>query len=65
MIGELLDAAPLLIAATETPEEELSPQVKVVPGLMIWTLLAFVGAMVILKKFAWPKISEILDQRQQ
>jgi len=65
MIGELLDAAPLLIAATETPEEELSPLVKVVPGLMIWTLLAFVGAMVILKKFAWPKISEILDQRQQ
>lgn len=65
MLGELLDVAPLLIAATETPEEELSPLVKVVPGLMIWTLLAFVAAMVILKKFAWPKISEILDERQQ
>ena len=65
MLGELLDAAPLLLAATETPEEELSPLVKVVPGLMIWTLLAFVAAMVILKKFAWPKISEILDERQQ
>ena len=65
MFGELLDAAPLLLAATETPEEELSPLVKVVPGLMIWTLLAFVAAMVILKKFAWPKISEILDERQQ
>ena len=65
MFGELLDAAPLLLAVTETPEEELSPLVKVVPGLMIWTLLAFVAAMVILKKFAWPKISEILDERQQ
>jgi len=65
MVGELLDAAPLLLAATETPEEELSPLVRVVPGLMIWTLLAFVGAMIILKKFAWPKISEILDERQQ
>jgi len=65
MIGELLDAAPLLIAATEGTEEELSPLVKVVPGLMIWTLLAFGVAMIILKKFAWPKISEILDERQQ
>ena len=65
MIGELLEAAPLLIAATEGTEEELSPLVKVVPGLMIWTLLAFGAAMIILKKFAWPKISEILDERQQ
>ena len=64
MIGELLEAAPLLIAATEGTEEELSPLVKVVPGLMIWTLLAFGAAMIILKKFAWPKISEILDERQ-
>ena len=65
MIGELADVAPLLIAATETPEEELSPLVQVVPGLMIWTLLAFGVAMIVLKKFAWPKISEILDERQQ
>ena len=65
MVGELLNAAPLLLAATEGAEEELSPLVKVVPGLMIWTLLAFGAAMIILKKFAWPKISEILDQRQE
>ena len=65
MVGELLNAAPLLIAATEGAEEELSPLVKVVPGLMIWTLLAFGVAMIVLKKFAWPKISEILDERQQ
>ena len=65
MIGEFADVAPLLIAATETPEEELSPLVQVVPGLMIWTLLAFGVAMIVLKKFAWPKISEILDERQQ
>jgi F-type H+-transporting ATPase subunit b len=65
MVGELLNAAPLLLAATEGAEEELSPLVKVVPGLMIWTLLAFGAAMIILKKFAWPKISEVLDERQQ
>ena len=65
MVGELLNAAPLLLAATETAEEELSPLVKVVPGLMIWTLIAFGVAMIVLKKFAWPKISEVLDERQQ
>ncbi len=65
MVGELLNAAPLLLAATEGAEEELSPLVKVVPGLMIWTLLAFGAAMIVLKKFAWPKISEVLDERQQ
>jgi len=65
MVGELLNAVPLLLAATEGAEEELSPLVKVVPGLMIWTLLAFLAAMLILKKFAWPKITEILDQRQE
>lgn len=65
MLGELLNAVPLVLAATEGAEEELSPLVKVVPGLMIWTLLAFGAAMIILKKFAWPKISETLDERQQ
>lgn len=57
-------AATLVLAATET-EEGLNPLVKVVPGLMIWTLLAFVVAMIVLRKFAWPHISRILDERQQ
>jgi F-type H+-transporting ATPase subunit b len=35
-----------------------------VPGLMIWTLLAFVVAMLVLRKYAWPQITRILDQRQ-
>jgi F-type H+-transporting ATPase subunit b len=65
MVGELLNVAPLFLAAAEGADEGLNPLVKVVPGLMIWTLLAFLAAMLILKKFAWPKISEILDQRQE
>jgi F-type H+-transporting ATPase subunit b len=65
MAVEILNGVPLLFAATETAEEGLNPLVRVVPGLMIWTLLAFGASMLVLRKFAWPKISEILDQRQE
>ena len=34
-------------------------------GLMIWTLLAFLVAFFILRKWAWPAISEALDKRQR
>ena len=65
MLGELVNnASPLLIAATEGADEGLNPLVKVVPGLMIWTLLAFGAAMLVLRKFAWPQIARILDERQ-
>jgi len=33
-------------------------------GLMVWTLVVFVGAMVLLRKLAWPRITEALDKRQ-
>ena len=33
-------------------------------GLMIWTLLAFLGAFLILRKFAFPKIQEQLEKRR-
>lgn len=57
-------AAPLVLAATES-EEGLNPLVRVVPGLMIWTLLAFVVAMLVLRKYAWPAITRVLDERQR
>lgn len=56
-------AAPLVMAATES-EDGLNPLVRVVPGLMIWTILAFVVAMFVLRKYAWPQITRVLDQRQ-
>ncbi len=66
MLGELLNTAtPLLVAATEGTDDGLSPLVKVVPGLMIWTILAFGVSMLILKKYAWPPISKVLDERQE
>lgn len=56
-------AAPLVLAAT-TEDDGLNPLVRVVPGLMIWTLLAFLVALLVLRKYAWPQITRILDQRQ-
>jgi F-type H+-transporting ATPase subunit b len=65
MLGELLNTAtPLLAAAAEGTDEGLSPLVKIVPGLMIWTILAFGVSMLILRKYAWPPISKVLDERQ-
>ena len=34
-------------------------------GLMIWTLLAFFVAFFVLRKWAWPAITEALDKRQR
>jgi F-type H+-transporting ATPase subunit b len=58
--------ATFILAQAESAEEEssnflVSPNV----GLMIWTLLAFLVAMWILRKFAWPAITEALDKRQR
>ena len=59
-------AAIFILAQAESAEEEssnflVSPNV----GLMIWTLLAFLVAMFILRKYAWPAITEALDKRQK
>jgi F-type H+-transporting ATPase subunit b len=52
---------PLAAAAEEESSNFLvSPDV----GLMIWTLLAFVITFLILRKLAFPKISEALEKRQ-
>src|ERR671921_2191654 len=61
-----MTSAILILAQAESAEEEssnflVSPNV----GLMIWTLLAFLVAMFILRKYAWPAITEALDKRQR
>jgi F-type H+-transporting ATPase subunit b len=33
-------------------------------GLMIWTLIAFLAAFLILRRFAYPRIQEALDKRR-
>src|SRR5690242_3243191 len=34
-------------------------------GLMIWTLVAFVITLLVLRKLAFPRIAEALDRRQR
>jgi F-type H+-transporting ATPase subunit b len=60
------DIASILLIAQETGGEEESGNFLVSPelGLMIWTLLAFGIAMLILRKYAWPAITAALDKRQ-
>src|ERR671920_2307573 len=61
-----MTSAILILAQAESAEEEssnflVSPNV----GLMIWTLLAFVVALLVLRKYAWPAITQALDKRQR
>src|SRR6185436_4488945 len=58
--------ATFILAQAKSAEDEssnflVSPNI----GLMIWTLLAFVVAMLVLRKYAWPAITEALDKRQR
>src|SRR4051795_3616572 len=47
--------------------EEQSSNFLVSPnvGLMIWTVLAFLVAAWVLRKYAWPQIANALDKRQR
>jgi F-type H+-transporting ATPase subunit b len=56
----------ILAQAETTSAEDQSSNFLVSPnvGLMIWTLLAFLVALLVLRKWAWPAITEALDKRQ-
>jgi F-type H+-transporting ATPase subunit b len=53
------------LAATTTTEENSNFLVSPNVGLMIWTVLAFLVAFFVLRKWAWPAITEALDKRQR
>ena len=53
------------LAADAAKEESSNFLVSPDVGLMIWTLLAFLVALFILRKWAWPAITEALDKRQR
>ncbi|MEN3281639.1 MAG: F-type H+-transporting ATPase subunit b [Solirubrobacteraceae bacterium] len=55
----------LVIAQTTTTEESSNFLVSPDVGLMIWTLLAFLVALFVLRKYAWPAITAALDRRQR
>ncbi|HKE81449.1 MAG TPA: F0F1 ATP synthase subunit B [Solirubrobacteraceae bacterium] len=54
-----------LIAQATTTEESSNFLVSPDVGLMIWTVLAFLVALFVLRKWAWPAITEALDKRQR
>src|SRR6266545_3068221 len=55
----------LVIAQTTTTEESSNFLVSPDVGLMIWTLIAFLVALFVLRKYAWPAITEALEKRQR
>jgi F-type H+-transporting ATPase subunit b len=57
------NAIPFVIAATE--EGGGNGLVAPNTGVMIWTLIAFVITILVLRKFAFPAIADALDQRQR
>jgi len=55
----------LVIAQTTTTDESSNFLVSPDVGLMIWTVIAFLVALFILRKYAWPAITDALDKRQR
>jgi F-type H+-transporting ATPase subunit b len=53
------------LAATTAQDQSSNFLVSPDVGLMIWTLLAFLVALFVLRKYAWPAITEALDKRQR
>jgi len=68
MAGVLTSASAFVLGLAEAPAkgEEESSTFLVSPdlGLMLWTLLSFGVALFVLRKYAFPKITEALDKRQ-
>jgi F-type H+-transporting ATPase subunit b len=60
-----MSLATLILAAAAPADQSSNFLVSPNVGLMIWTLLAFLLAMFILRKYAWPAITEALDKRQR
>jgi F-type H+-transporting ATPase subunit b len=61
----MLSTIATVTAAAATTDSGGSFLVKPDIGLMVWTLLVFVAAMVLLKRLAFPRIEEALDKRQR
>ena len=59
------DIGNLVLLASTTEEEGGSFLVSPGLGLMIWTLLAFGITMLVLSRFAFPKITAALEERAQ
>jgi F-type H+-transporting ATPase subunit b len=57
--------ASLLPLAAEAASDDKSGLIKPIPGLMIWTLLSFLIAFLVLRKYAFGPIQQIIDKRRE
>jgi F-type H+-transporting ATPase subunit b len=57
--------ATVIAAAAEGETEDKNALIKVTPGLMIWTLIAFAITLLVLWKFAFGPIQKQIDLRRQ
>jgi F-type H+-transporting ATPase subunit b len=55
----------LVVAAAAQAEEPSSDLIKVVPGLMIWTVIAFLITLFVLKRYAFGPIQQMIDERRE
>jgi F-type H+-transporting ATPase subunit b len=60
----MMHSALLVLAAAEG-EGGLSGPFAVEPGLMIWTWLVFIVLFLALRKWAWPPIVRLTEEREQ
>jgi F-type H+-transporting ATPase subunit b len=42
-----------------------SPLTRLIPGLMIWTIIFFVIVFIVLRKFAFSAIQKLIDERRE
>jgi F-type H+-transporting ATPase subunit b len=56
--------ATVVLAQETTAEDSGSDLIKVVPGLMIWTVITFVIVFFVLRKLAFGRIQALIDQRR-
>ena len=54
-----------LLLAQESSEESSGGLIDVVPGLMIWTLICFGITFYVLKRFAFARIQQGIDERRE
>jgi F-type H+-transporting ATPase subunit b len=55
----------LFLAAAAPAEEGSNDLIKVVPGLMIWTVIAFLITLFVLKRWAFGPIQKTIDERRE
>jgi F-type H+-transporting ATPase subunit b len=55
----------LVLLVAESGGGTDNPLIKVVPGLMIWTLICFAITFYVLKRFAFGAIQKAIDQRRE